>query len=328
MCLSELDGPGIRGEAITTITATLSSLSRYSMAMNGKALLATVGLGLTLVGSSLAAEGTFNSKGVSIRYVTEGQGEAVVLIHGWQSDSGMWGKDQAGNTKLDASGAPGFKVIALDCRGHGKSGKPHDPAKYGAEMAMDVLRLLDHLKIKRAHLVGYSSGAFLIGTVAATAPDRVLSIVYAGQGPLIKGVSSLNFSEADAFAKTVDEGKSLGQYIIDITPANRPKPTLAQAEAYAKFVYGGKDLKALAASGKRFKDLAVDAKALKKCKAPVLFLYGGEESAYVKKCVALARGVLVGSKEKVVAGGDHMTTLIKPEFGLSLVEFLKANKGK
>ena len=50
-------------------------------------------------------------------------------------DSSMWGRDSSGNTKL--KGADGFRLIALDCRGHGKSGTPHAPEKYGPEMAAD-----------------------------------------------------------------------------------------------------------------------------------------------------------------------------------------------
>ena len=134
-----------------------------------------------------AADDVFDSNGVKIRYVTEGKGEPVVLIHGWMGDSSMWGRDASGNTKLNTADADGFQLIALDCRGHGKSDKPHDPAKYGPEMAADVVRLLDHLKIEKAHLVGYSSGAFIAGKVAATHPERVLSVVYGGQAPLIAG---------------------------------------------------------------------------------------------------------------------------------------------
>ena len=168
-------------------------------------------------GSAIAADEVFDSGGVKIRYVTEGKGEAIVLIHGWRGDSSMWGRDAAGNTKL--KGADGFMVIALDCRGHGKSDKPHEVEKYGPEMAADVVRLLDHLKIEKAHLIGYSSGSYIAGKVAATHPERVLSVVYGGQAPIIAGAKSSGTSEVDVFAKAVDVGKDLGSYIIAITPA-------------------------------------------------------------------------------------------------------------
>ena len=52
-------------------------------------------------------------------------------------------------------------AIAADCRGHGRSGKPRDGKQYGLEMVNDIVRLLDHPKVKKAHVVGYSMGAFL-----------------------------------------------------------------------------------------------------------------------------------------------------------------------
>lgn len=273
-----------------------------------------------------AAEGAFDSNGVNIRYVTEGQGVPVVLIHGWMSDSSMWGRDPSGNTKLDTKDAKGLRVIALDCRGHGRSDKPHDPAMYGAEMAADVVRLLDHLGIEKAHLVGYSMGAYIAGKVAATHPERVLGVVYGGQAPLVGNITASDFSEVDVFAKAVDEGKDLSAYIIEVTPASRPKPTEAQARMIANFLFGGKDVKAFAAAGRSFKDLAVSAEELRKCTAPVLFIHGGNESNYVKKRVAIARTLLGRGEVKVIEGGDHMTTLAKPEFASEVLAFLRAGK--
>ena len=273
-----------------------------------------------------ATDDVFDSNGVKIRYVTAGKGEPVVLIHGWMGDSSMWGRDASGNTKLDTTGAKGFQLIALDCRGHGKSDKPHDPGKYGPEMAADVVRLLDHLKIEKAHLVGYSSGAFIAGKVAATHPERVLGVVYAGQAPLVAEAKSAGSSEVEVFAKAVDEGKDLGAYIIEITPPDKPKPTMEQANAIAKFLYDGKDLKAFAAAGRSFKDLEVTVEQLRKCKAPILFIRGGNESAYVKDRVDAVRKLLGRGEVKIVEGGDHITTLTKPEFGSAILQFLRTGK--
>lgn len=266
----------------------------------------------------------FDSNGVKIRYVTAGKGEAVVLIHGWMGDSSMWGRDPSGNTRLNTT--DGFQSIALDCRGHGKSDKPHDPEKYGPEMAADVVRLLDHLKIEKAHLIGYSSGAFIAGKVAATHPERILSVVYGGQAPVIaEKMKPSDFAECEIFAKAVDEGEDLGSYIIAITPAGRPKPTEEQASAIAKFMFNGKDVKAFAAAGRSFKDLAVTAEELSKCEAPILFIHGGNESDHVKNRVAAVRELLGRGEVKIVEGGDHMTTLTKPEFGSAIIEFLRAS---
>ena len=275
-----------------------------------------------------ADDDVFDSNGVKIRYVTEGKGEPVVLIHGWMADSSMWGRDRSGNTKLDTTGANGFQLIALDCRGHGKSDKPHDLEKYGPEMAADVVRLLDHLKLEKAHLIGYSSGAFIASKVAATHPERVLSVVYGGQAPLIAGTKSSDSSEVEVFAKAVDEGKDLGSYIIAVTPPGKPKPTEDQAKAIAKFLYDGKDVKAFAAAGRSFKNLEVTEEQLSKCKAPILFIHGGNESDYVKDRVATVRKLLGRGEVKIVEGADHITTLTKPEFASAVIEFLRSGKPK
>ena len=296
--------------------------------MKDKFLLALFVVCCLVPGPVDATEGVFDSNGVKIRYVIEGKGESVVLIHGWMADSSMWGRDRSGNTKLNTAGTEGFQLIALDCRGHGQSDKPHDPKQYGAEMAADVVRLLDHLKIEKAHLVGYSSGAFIAGKVAATHPKRVLSVVHAGQAPLVAGLKSSGSSEVDIFAKAVDKGGELGSYIIAVTPPGKPKPTEALANAMARFMFGGKDVKAFAAAGRSFKDLEVTPKQLRKCKAPVLFIHGGNESDYVKDRVAAVRKLLGRGELKIVAGGDHSTTLIKPEFGSAVLEFLRSVKAK
>lgn len=261
-----------------------------------------------------ADEATFDSNGVKIRYVTEGEGEAVVLIHGWMSDATMWGP------KL--SPLAGFKLIALDCRGHGKSDKPHDPGKYGAEMAADVVRLLDHLKIKNAHLVGYSMGAFIAGKVAATQPKRVLSLVHGGQAPLLVGEAGAK--EIDVFAQAVEDGKGLAPYLMYV----RPELTLKTAEAYAKIAYDGKDVKAWALAGKSFKGLEVNLSDLKKAKVPTLFIHGDKEEESTKSRVAKLVKELPWSTLKIVENADHTSTLAKPAFGIALVEFLLANKSK
>jgi pimeloyl-ACP methyl ester carboxylesterase len=242
-------------------------------------------------------------------------------------DSSTWGRGPTGNTKL--KGADGYQVIALDCRGHGKSDKPHDPAKYGPEMAADVVRLLDHLKIEKAHLIGYSSGAFIAGKVAATHPDRVLSLVCGGQAPLVAEARSAgSTSEVEVFAKAVEEGKHLGTYFMAITPAGKPKPTEAQAKAYAKFVFNGKDVKAFAAAGRSFGKLEVTAEDLKKCKAPILFIHGANESEHVKNRVTAVRKLLGRGDLKIIEGGDHVTTLGKPTFATALMDFLRDGKLK
>ena len=73
-------------------------------------------------------------------------------------------------------------MVAIDCRGHGKSEKPHDPAKYGPQMAKDVIEMMDHLKIDKAHVHGYSMGGFIVTQLLATHPERFITASYGGSG--------------------------------------------------------------------------------------------------------------------------------------------------
>ena len=121
----------------------------------------------------------FTAQGVKIRYIDVGRGEPVVLVHGFSSSlEANWG-----NPGIIEKLSKDFRVIALDCRGHGKSDKPHDAASYGLNMIEDVTRLLDHLTVRRAHIVGYSMGGAITGKFITTHPDRVISAVFGGSAP-------------------------------------------------------------------------------------------------------------------------------------------------
>ncbi len=287
-------------------------------------ILSAWGLGAAQPAGPSTEIGFFDSNGIKIRYAVAGEGEPVVLVHGWMADASMWGRDAAGNPKLNPP--PGFRLIALDCRGHGQSDKPHDRALYGTEMAMDVLRLMDHLKIPKAQLVGYSMGAFIVGKIAATHPDRVISAVYGGQVPLVIGAPPSGSRETAVFAKAAEEGKGMGSYVLEVFPPGRPKPTLEQAHALGEFMLKGKDVKALAAAGLSFDDLQVAEKDLAACPAPALFIYGSLESEHLKGRVEALRKALPRADVVVIEGSDHITTLTRPAFGAAIREFLRKNR--
>ncbi len=132
-----------------------------------------------------AEEHYFDSAGVKIRYTDEGSGPPVVLIHGYLASGDLNWRTSAVVSLL----AKDFRVITLDNRGHGKSDKPTSPDDYGVNMVQDVLRLLDHLKIAKAHFVGYSMGGMITMKLATLAPDRMLSAVVGGMGWIKKGAA-------------------------------------------------------------------------------------------------------------------------------------------
>ncbi|HZU35398.1 MAG TPA: alpha/beta hydrolase, partial [Gemmataceae bacterium] len=167
--------------------------------------------------ASAAEEAYFNSDGVKIHYIVEGKGEPVLLIHGFTANIGTQWRLPGIIKALSRD----YRVIAYDNRGHGKSGKPHDPKKYGTEMVADAVRLLDHLHIKKAHAVGYSMGGMIACKLLVTHPDRLLSATLGGSGGVREGGASLQF---DVLADSLDQGKGFGPLIEFLTPPGRPKP--------------------------------------------------------------------------------------------------------
>ncbi|MFC4173186.1 alpha/beta fold hydrolase [Microvirga sp. GCM10011540] len=142
----------------------------------------------------------FNSNGVSIAYIDvmpdEGHGDPILLIHGFASNHAVnWVNTLWVKTLTKA----GYRVVAFDNRGHGESEKIYDPAAYNSfVMAEDARRLLDHLGIEKADVMGYSMGARITAHMALATPERMRSALLGGLGiHLVDGVG-LPLGIADA----------------------------------------------------------------------------------------------------------------------------------
>jgi len=139
---------------------------------------------------------SFRNDGVDIAYLDEGEGDPVVLVHGFASTKEVNWLHPGWVSTLTRAGR---RAIALDNRGHGASAKLYDPAAYhSAVMAEDVRALIDHLGIPRADVMGYSMGARIAAFLVLAHPDRVRGVVLGGLGiRLVDGVG-LPESIADA----------------------------------------------------------------------------------------------------------------------------------
>jgi len=285
----------------------------------------TLTLATLLLPAARAQEKTFDSGGVRIAYLDQGKGEAVVLLHGFTlSAEEMWAKMPFAETQFIPA-LKGYRVLAPDQRGHGRSGKPHDPKAYGKEMAEDVVRLLDHAKVKKTHVVGYSMGAFVAGKLLVDHPDRLLSVTFGGGGPLFQPPPAF----ADTIAATADsleKGTGIGPPIAARTPDGEEKPSPEQAAAFSRLFLGGKDQKALAAVLRGHAGWAVTEAELKANRVPVQFVYGSREVQGLKDIVAGARRVLPRAGVVVIEKGDHGGTFTTPEFRRAVADFLRANK--
>lgn len=125
----------------------------------------------------------FNSNGVKLHYIIEGQGTPVVLIHGFHSSIKMNWQEPGIVGTLSRN----YQVIAIDMPGHGESDKPEADSAYGTAMVEDIVKLLDHLKIRKAHIIGYSMGGMIAMKFIAQHQDRVQSGVIGGMGWLREG---------------------------------------------------------------------------------------------------------------------------------------------
>jgi pimeloyl-ACP methyl ester carboxylesterase len=149
----------------------------------------------------------FSGDGVDIAYLDEGEGEPILLIHGFASNKTV---NWAYPGWVDLLRKDGRRVIALDNRGHGDSSKFYDPADYGAPiMAEDARRLLDHLGLDQVDVMGYSMGARISAFLTLNHPQRVRRAIFGGLGyGMVNGVGDpepiARGLEADSLADVPD----------------------------------------------------------------------------------------------------------------------------
>lgn len=277
-------------------------------------------LAVVFLSASLCAaapqHGAFLSNGVKIHYITEGEGEPVLLIHGFCA-SAMANWILPG---VFEDLAKHYHVIAIDNRGHGASGKPHEIDKYGTEMVEDAVRLLDHLNIKKAHVVGYSMGGFITDKLLTTHPDRVLSATLGGAG---WSRDEDDRTILEAIAKSLEEGKGITPLMKALTPSGATPLTDEQLKARNQMIMLTNDPKALACCIRGMAKLTVPREQLEKNKVPTLAIIGEKDP--LKRGVDALDGVMSNLKIVVVKGGDHMSTFRSSQFKSALDEFLKAH---
>jgi pimeloyl-ACP methyl ester carboxylesterase len=137
---------------------------------------------------------SFDSNGVKIHYEDQGRGDPVILVHGFASRA----EHNWGITGWYKTLAPQYRVIALDCRGHGQSDKPHDVKAYsGTAIEDDVIRLMDHLGLQRALLMGYSMGGRISMGLLVRRPERFRAVVLGGIGARLRSSASCVFQGRD-----------------------------------------------------------------------------------------------------------------------------------
>ena len=232
-----------------------------------------------------------------------GQGDAVLLVHGFAASRAQnWRETGWYQTLTDG----GYRVIAMDCRGHGDSDKPHDSAAYDhAIMAGDVVSILAAADAGPAFLMGYSMGGFIAMQVLIAHPELLRKVVVAGVGAFYLG---RGFGSRDAIADAL------------VAP---DKSTIADpVEDVREFAeQRGKDREALAAC-MRANRHALTAAELGKSQRPVLVVCG-ENDALTGPPGPLAESFADG-RAVTVPRRDHMTTVGDKVYKQAVLDFFGA----
>lgn len=261
----------------------------------------------------------FDSGGVRIYYTDEGAGPPVVLVHGFAVHADFnWRRAGIADAL-----AREFRVITLDLRGHGLSGKPHEPEAYGTEMAEDIVRLMDHLKIEKAHVVGYSLGGFLTLKLATMHPERLLSAA-----PLAGGWEK---PEDSTFLARIPELVSDLEAERGVKP---PSGMFGEDRARTGFIHTWSiklitrmlnDGHALGAMMRSADKLTVTEQDLGNISIPMLSIAGTRDP--LKVGVENLRGAVPGIEVVLIDGATHMNAVRHKVFLPTLFRFLRANSG-
>lgn len=268
----------------------------------------------TVIAQRKPKDGYFRtSDGVRIHYITQGKGTPVILIHGYMANA----QNNWFINGIAAALARNHRVVAIDCRNHGKSDKPEPMAR---GRAGDVIEMMDHLKIRKAHFHGYSMGGNIVRQLMALIPDRFITAAFGGSGvqevdPEMKAKAPTDKERRDpldeeAMAKLLAmRAADLGMTIEEL---QKQRAALSTAVAAGSLDEEG---------------LQVD---LTKITFPVLAI-NGEFDHPLAKTVRMHRE-LRNFTNVVLAGKSHVTAIgagyMPQEYLGNLVKFINANDPK
>src|SRR5215471_9187711 len=222
-----------------------------------------------------------STDGISIAYETIGAGEPVVLIHGFGASRAITWKNTGWYQTLSGAGR---RVIALDCRGHGESGKPHDIAAYDhGLMVSDVLCVLDGLDITEADVMVYSMGGYIAIRAMHDAPKRIRRSVLAGIGERY-------------FRSSPERSEVIAQGLEAKVPAAITDPVAREFRVFCE--KAGNDLQALAAC-MRCPQRLFAPKELRTISHPILLVCGEQDD-------------IAGAPEPLAVSFSNARTVIVP----------------
>jgi pimeloyl-ACP methyl ester carboxylesterase len=235
--------------------------------------------------------------GVELAYERQGEGAAIVLVHGFGSSRTQNWKSTGWYGGLTGAG---FSIVAMDCRGHGESGKPHDPASYGHDrMADDVVTVMQACGLSTALICGYSMGGFIGLRLLAAHPERVIKLALAGVGE--------NYLRDD-----ITSPRARAALADALITADKDSITDSRAKMFRAFAdQPGKDRLALAAC-MRAMSPRLAPEVLARLPRPILVVDGSEDETAgrpepLAHAFADGRAVTIPGRDHMSAVGDKNT---------------------
>lgn len=251
--------------------------------------------------------GQYFQSGNACLYIEDvGQGEPVILVHGFSSSMrGQWAPGFIDDLARD------FRVIAFDHRGHGRSEMLYERSDYGPEMGRDIIRLMDHLGLRKSHVVAYSLGGHIALQALTFAPERFATLTVGGAAGRWLAFPP---EELAAFEEEADELETgaITKHILRLWTPGVPKPDPEEVKRISAERLRGKDAKALGAVKRSMPDHAVAAEAIAGSGVPILGLIGSED-LQLEPMRGLSRQV-PGMRHIEIEGATHGNTPSKPEF--------------
>jgi pimeloyl-ACP methyl ester carboxylesterase len=242
---------------------------------------------------------------VEIAYLDEGAGDPVILVHGFASTKEVnWVRPGW----VDALTRAGRRVVALDNRGHGASTKLHEPDAYRLElMADDVRALMDHLRIARADIMGYSMGSRIAAMLALRHPERVRSVILAGigRGLVDGGIHGETVARALEAPTRADVTDRTGRTFRDFA------------------THTASDLRALAACMRGSRQL-IAREAIARLAAPVLIAVGTTDD--IAGPARELAAMIPDAQVLDIPGRDHMRTVGDKVYKSGVLDFLSRRR--
>jgi pimeloyl-ACP methyl ester carboxylesterase len=248
---------------------------------------------------------SFHNGDVEIAYLDEGEGDPIVLVHGFASSKTV---NWVYPTWVSELRKHGYRVIALDNRGHGDSAKLYDSEQYHIGiMAGDITALMDHLKIERADIMGYSLGGRMTAWLAHRVPQRLRSAILGGiaMGLIEGGGPGENVAkalEADSLEDVTDPIGRTFRAFADQTRSDR--------RALAACLRGSRRLM----TREEAADITV----------PVLIAVGTADE--IAGSASELGKIIPGSKVLDIPNRDHMRAVGDKVYKTGVLEFLSQRK--